>query len=472
MSGLPQADALRRAVSVHVRLRAASSRGHEHAHSKKEEDDMPDNTLRRVLLASAIGSALEWYDFFIYGTAAALVFGQLFFPKQEPSVATLLSFATFGVGFFARPFGGLVFGHLGDRIGRKPVLVITLLLVGGGTFLIGLLPTYDQIGLWAPALLVLLRLVQGFGAGAEYGGAVILAVEHAPEGKRGWVGSWAPSGVAAGQLLAAGVFALMASLPKDDFLAWGWRVPFLLSIVLIVFGFYIRARVSETPVFSEIAAHNKAARSPVLEALRQHPREFVVVLGARLAENGLGYLFPVFAVNYITTKLGMEKSTVLQGTMLGYALALITIPAFSILSDRIGRRPVYLGGAIFCALLAFPFFWLVQLQTTGAVWLAFVLAISVGIAAMFGPQAAYFAELFGARLRYSGFAFARELGSILAGGPAPFVAALLLGWGGGQPWLVAIYIIVLSTLTALAVYFGPETYRSDITARAAVETVT
>ena len=225
-----------------------------------------DASHRRVILASAVGSALEWYDFFIYGMAAALVFGELFFPQSDPAVGTLLAFATFGVGFFARPFGGLVFGRLGDRIGRKPVLVITLMLVGGGTFLIGLLPTYDTIGVWAPILLVILRLIQGLGAGAEYGGAVIMAVEHAPPGKRGLFGSWAPIGVTVGNLLAAGVFALFSSLPREEFLAWGWRIPFLLSVVLIAFGFYIRSRVSETPVFSEIAAHNKAARSPVRDA--------------------------------------------------------------------------------------------------------------------------------------------------------------------------------------------------------------
>jgi metabolite-proton symporter len=421
-----------------------------------------DTAHRRVLLASAVGSALEWYDFFIYGTAAALVFGQLFFPKADPSVGTLLSFATFGVGFVARPLGGLVFGHLGDRIGRKPVLVLTLLLVGAGTFLIGLLPTYDAIGLWAPALLVLLRLVQGFGAGAEYGGAVIMAVEHAPPGRRGLYGSFAPMGVTVGILLANGVFALFASLPQEQFLAWGWRVPFLLSIVLIIVGFYIRAKVSETPVFSEIAAKNKAARSPVVESVKQHPREFLVVVGARLAENGLGYLFPVFALNYMTQQLHLPKQMILQGNMLAYGFQLLAIPAFSVLSDRIGRRAVYMGGALFSALFAFPFFVMVNTQSQPLIYLALILAIAVGVGAMFGPQAAYFAELFGGRVRYSGFAFARELGSILAGGPAPFVAAWLLLEFGGRPWAVAVYIMVLALLTALAVYLGPETHRKDI----------
>jgi metabolite-proton symporter len=425
-----------------------------------------DKAHRRVLVASAVGSALEWYDFFIYGTASALVFGKLFFPKADPDVGTLLAFATFGVAFIARPFGGMFFGHLGDRIGRKPVLVLTLLLVGAGTFLIGLLPTYDSIGLWAAVLLVLLRLVQGFGAGAEYGGAVIMAVEHAPPGKRGLYGSVAPLGVTVGLLLANAVFWPFASMPEQEFLSWGWRVPFLLSIVLILVGFYIRAKVSETPVFAEIAAKNKAARSPVIEALSRHKREFIVVVGARLAENGLGYLFPVFALSYMTQQLQLPKPMILQGNMVAYAVELATIPFFSWLSDRIGRRPVYMGGAIFSALFAFPFFMLVNTQSQPLIYFALILAIAVGLGAMFGPQAAYFAELFGARLRYSGFAFARELGSILAGGPAPFVAATLLLWGGHQPWAVAVYMMALALLTALAVYYGPETYRSDIHAEA------
>ena len=423
-----------------------------------------DRSHRRVLVASAVGSALEWYDFFIYGTAAALVFGKLFFPQQDPTVGTLLAFATFGVAFVARPFGGMFFGHLGDRIGRKPVLVITLLLVGAGTFLIGLLPTYESIGIWAAVLLVLLRLVQGFGAGAEYGGAVIMAVEHAPPGKRGLYGSVAPLGVTVGLLLANAVFWPFAVMPEEDFLSWGWRVPFLLSIALILVGFYIRAKVSETPVFAEIAAKNKAARSPVLEAVQRHPREFLVVVGARLAENGLGYLFPVFALNYMTQQLHLAKPMVLQGNMLAYTVQLLTIPFFSWLSDRVGRRPVYMGGAIFSALFAFPFFMLVNTQSPPVIYFALMLGIAVGVAAMFGPQAAYFAELFGARLRYSGFAFARELGSILAGGPAPFVASALLLWAGGAPWGVAVYMMVLALVTALAVYYGPETYRSDINA--------
>lgn len=419
---------------------------------------------RKVLTAAAVGSALEWYDFFIYGTAAALVFGELFFPKLDPTVGTLASFATFGVGFAARPLGGVVFGHLGDKLGRKPVLVITLLLVGGGTFLIGLLPTYETAGLAAPALLVLLRLVQGFGAGAEYGGAVILAVEFAPEGKRGLFGSWAPIGVTVGNLLAAGVFAACSSLPREDFLAWGWRIPFLLSIVLVLVGFYIRAKVTETPVFREAVSRRKVLRSPIVEVVRRYPKEVLVVIGARLAENGLGYLFPVFALNYLTRNLGVPKSTALTAIMTAHALSLLTIPLFSALSDRIGRRPVYMGAAIFAGLYAYPFFLLIETKDPLLITVAMVLGIGIGVAGMFGPQAAYFAELFGARLRYSGFAVARELGSLLAGGVVPFVSAWLVVSMNGQPWGVAAYMIAMCAITAVAVYVGPETYRTDLQA--------
>jgi MFS transporter, MHS family, shikimate and dehydroshikimate transport protein len=422
-----------------------------------------DGTMRRVLLASAIGSALEWYDFFIYGAASALVFGELFFPKLDPVTGTLASFATFGVGFFVRPLGGLIFGHFGDRIGRKPVLVITLLLVGVGTFLIGCLPTYATAGLWAPVLLVVLRLVQGLGAGAEYGGAVLFAVEHAPAQRRGLWGSFAPLGVTLGNLLATGVFAACVLLPKADFLAWGWRIPFLLSIVLIGFGLFLRSRVSETPEFRVVAARGRPPRAPVREALRRHPREFLVVLGARLAENGLGYLFPVFTLNYATKDLHIARGAVLTGLTIAYALSLVTIPLFSALSDRVGRRPVYMGAALFCAAFAFPFFMLVETRDPTLIGLGLTIAISIGVAGMFGPQAAYFAELFSTQSRYSGFAFARELGSLLAGGPAPFVAAWLVVWAGGTPWGVAAYVLMLSLATAIALYFGPETHHVALT---------
>ncbi|GLK57226.1 metabolite-proton symporter [Methylopila capsulata] len=418
---------------------------------------------RRVIAASCVGTALEWYDFFIYSSAAALVFGHLFFPKLDPATGTLVALATFGVGFLSRPLGGLVFGHLGDRIGRKPVLIITLLLVGVGTLLIGLLPTYDQIGVWAPILLVFLRLVQGFGAGAEYGGAVLMLVEHAPPGRRGFWGSFAPLGVGAGMMLASGVFALVSRLPQEDFLSWGWRVPFLLSIVMVIFGVVIRMGLKETPVFEKIAAEPETkSKNPVWESISRQPRNFFVVLGSRLAENGHGYLFPVFGLSYAVNNLGVPKSEALFAMMSGYVVQMICVVAFASLSDRIGRRPVYIFGALFGCLLAFPFFAMLEAKTTFWLCAAFWLALG-GNAAMFGTQAAYFAELFGPKRRFSGFAFARELGSILAGGPAPAIATALVAWASGSSWPVALYAIFLGLVTAYAVWMGPETYRDDIT---------
>ena len=417
----------------------------------------------RVIIAASIGSALEWYDFFLYGTAAALVFGELFFPKSDPLIGTLLSFLTFGVGFVVRPLGGILFGIMGDRYGRKPVLVATLLMIGIGTTAIGLLPTYNQIGVWAPLLLVALRVVQGLGAGAEYGGAVIYLVENAPSRHRGFWGGFAPLGVSVGNLMAAGAFALVTMLPREALMAWGWRLPFLASFLLIVVGIYVRLRVAETPVFTEaVVERHKVERNPATAALRKHPRNFMVVLGARLAENGLGYLFPVFGLSYVITTLGVPRSEALSALMVAFVVELFAILGFGALSDRVGRRPVYMFGALAGVALAFPFFWLVGTKEWIWIALAFILARAVVTAAMFGPQAAYFAELFPPQRRFAGFAFARELGSLLAGGPAPFVATALVAWAGGAWWPVACYVILLSVLTAWAVWAGPETYEDNI----------
>ena len=420
--------------------------------------------LRHVMAAAAIGSALEWYDFFIYGAASALVFGPLFFPQFDATVGTMASFATFAVSFLARPFGGLFFGHFGDKWGRKPMLVATLLLVGGSTFLMGLLPTYAQIGIWAPILLLLLRLVQGFGAGAEYGGAVIMSVEYAPPGKRGLYGSFAPMGTTVGNALAGGVFYVVGLMTGEDLFTWGWRIPFLVSIVLLAFGVYIRAKVDETPVFQEARAKRPPLKLPALEAVRRSPRNFFVVVGARLAENALGYLFPVFGLNYIINNLHMPRDVALMGVILGDAALVVGLVFFAWLSDKVGRRPVYIFGALFSAACAFPFFLLANTLDPALIALAFMVEMGIGSGAMFGPQAAYFCELFGPRLRYSGFAFARELGSIIAGGPAPLIAALLVTMMGGATWGVSLYIVLLCLITALAVWWGPETYRNDITA--------
>jgi MFS family permease len=416
----------------------------------------------RVIFAACIGSALEWYDFFLYGTASALVFGELFFPKGDPLVGTMLAFLTFGVGFVVRPLGGILFGILGDRYGRKPVLVATLLMIGVGTTAIGLLPTYTQIGIWAPILLVLMRVVQGLGAGAEYGGAVIYLVENAPPKHRGFWGGFAPLGVSVGNLLAAAAFALVTTLPREDLMSWGWRLPFLASFLLILVGIFVRMRVAETPVFTEaVVARGKVERNPAMEALRQHPRNFLVVLGARMAENGLGYFFPVFGLSYVITTVGVPKADALSALMLAFTIELFAILGFAALSDRIGRRPVYMFGALAGVALAFPFFWMVGTKQWIMIALAFILARAVVTAAMFGPQAAYFAELFPPQRRFAGFAFARELGSLLAGGPAPFVATALVA-AYGSWWPVACYAIFLSLCTVVAIWIGPETYQENI----------
>ncbi len=418
----------------------------------------------RVVLAASIGSALEWYDFFLYGTAAALVFGELFFPKSDPVVGTLLSFLTFGVGFVFRPLGGIIFGILGDRYGRKPVLVATLLMIGLGTTAIGFLPTYSQIGVWAPILLVAMRIVQGLGAGAEYGGAVIYLVENAPANHRGFWGGFAPLGVSVGNLLAAGAFALVSMLPHDAMMSWGWRLPFLASFVLILVGLYVRLRITETPVFAAaVLARGMVEKNPAMEAMRHHPRNFLVVLGARMAENGLGYFFPVFGLSYVIKTLGVPNSEALSALMLAFVIELFAILGFAALSDRVGRRPVYLFGALAGVALAFPFFWMVGTKQWIWIALAFILARAVVTAAMFGPQAAYFAELFPPQRRFAGFAFARELGSLLSGGPAPFVATALVA-AYGSWWPVACYAIFLSLCTVIAIWFGPETYKEDIAA--------
>ncbi len=423
-----------------------------------------DNRSRlRVILAASIGSALEWYDFFLYGTAAALVFGELFFPKSDPVVGTLLAFLTFGVGFVVRPLGGILFGIMGDRYGRKPVLVATLLMIGAGTTLIGLLPTYAQIGYWAPALLVAMRVVQGLGAGAEYGGAVIFLVENAPPKHRGFWGSFAPLGVSVGNLLAAGAFALVTLLPREDLMSWGWRIPFLASFLLIMVGIYVRLKITETPVFTEaVLARGKVERNPAMEALKRHPRNFFVVLGARLAENGLGYLFPVFGLSYCVITLGVPRADALSALMLAFIIELFTIMGFAALSDRIGRRPVYMFGALAGIVWAFPFFLLVGTKEWIWIAVAFIGARAVVTAAMFGPQADNFAELIPPQRRLAGFAFARELGSLLAGGPAPFVAAALVAWSGSW-WPVACYAVFLAACTAVAIYCGPETFEESIT---------
>jgi MHS family shikimate/dehydroshikimate transporter-like MFS transporter len=420
----------------------------------------PSST-RRVVVASFVGTTIEWYDFFLYGTAAALVFNRLFFTNLDPLAGTMAAFATYAVGFFARPLGGVVFGHYGDKVGRKSMLVTTLMMMGVATVLIGLLPTYEQIGLWAPALLVLLRFLQGFGVGGEWGGAVLMAVEHSREGRRGYHASWVQAGVPVGMLLANGVFMIFSRMDEAAFLSWGWRVPFLLGILLLAVGMFIRLKIFESPVFEKAKAEDPGPRVPILAVIREHPRNVLLAMGARFAENAFFYIFTVLVLSYGSQQLGMGKPGLLNAVMLGSAVQLVAIPAFGALSDRFGRRPVYLGGTVFLLLFAFPFFWLVGTKVPALVVLAVVVGL-IAHSAMYGPQAAFFSELFGTRVRYSGASLGYQLASPLAGGLAPLIATALLGWSHGAPWPVALYLIGMGLITLVSVWLAEETHRKGL----------
>ncbi len=416
----------------------------------------------KVALASLIGTSIEWYDFFLYGTAAALVFNKLFFPTFDPLVGTIAAFATFAVGFIARPIGGIVFGHYGDRIGRKNMLYLTLLIMGLATAMIGLLPTYGTIGVWSPLLLVTMRLAQGFGLGGEWGGAVLMAVEHAPPNRRGFYGSWPQVGAYVGLLLSTLVFRYVSGMPEAAFLGWGWRVPFLLSFLLVVVGLYIRMQIAESPVFEKVKQAKVESRMPIVEVLKKHPKNMLLAMGARFAENGLFYIFTTFALTYVATQLKMDKVVALNGLLVASALNIVGAPAWGALSDRLGRRPVYIWGAIACGLLAFPFFWMLGTKQPLVIWAAIALPLCLGHAAMYGPQASFFSELFSARVRYSGASLGYQLASVFAGGLSPLVATGLLAWGGGRPWAVAVYMIGLVVITVVSVALTAETHRSTI----------
>lgn len=424
---------------------------------------------RKAGIAALVGTTLEWYDFLIYGTAAALVLNSQFFPGTDPVVGTLAAFATYAVGFLARPFGGIILGNMGDKLGRKKMLVFTIILMGVATTLIGVLPTYAAIGVGAPILLIVLRLLQGFGAGGEYAGAVVLSVEHGDQKRRGLAGAWAPMGFAVATLLSTGVFQLMTTiLSEEDFQAWGWRVPFLLGALLLAVGYFIRRTIDETPAYEEAvrAEEQGVARQtkvPVFEAIRRHPRNFLVVVGARFAENGFAYLFPVFAVGFAVNSLGVPTSVTLMAVVIASLVQVIAIPLWAALSDKVGRRPVYAGGAIASIVWLVPFFMLVETKSPGLLVLGFVVGLGVLYPAMLAPQAAYFAELFDTRTRLSGFAFAREIGSVLAGGFLPLIATALLA-AFGHWWIIVVYLLVLTILTLVALAFGPETNGNDIEA--------
>ncbi|MFJ9680452.1 MFS transporter [Streptomyces sp. NPDC101194] len=429
---------------------------------------MPRGGISRIVAASLIGTTIEWYDFFLYGSAAALVFNTLFFPSADPLVGTLIAFVTYAIGFAARPLGGVVFGHFGDKIGRKKLLVVSLLMMGGATFAMGLLPTYDNIGVWAPILLTVLRLVQGFALGGEWGGAVLIVSEHGGDKNRGFWASWPQAGAPGGNMLATGVLALLAAFQSEAaFQSWGWRVPFLLSGLLVLIGLWIRVSVSESPVFLEAQARAEAAaeqgakeKAPVIEVFRRSWREVLSAIGTRFGENISYYIITSFILVYVTAHLDLPKSTALNAVLIGSAVHFVTIPAWGALSDRIGRRPVTLFGSVGMAVWAFVFFGLVDSTSFPVI----TLAVTVGLllhGAMYGPQAAFISEMFDTKVRYSGASMGSQLASILAGALAPIIAVeLLKDYESSVP--ISLYLCAAAVITTITVAVTRETRGRDL----------
>lgn len=414
--------------------------------------------INKATVGATVGTALEWYDFSLYATASALVFPAVFFPTQDALTATLASFATFAVGFFARPVGGVIIGNLGDRYGRRQMLFLTLVLMGISSTLIGLIPDAATIGVAAPILLIVLRVLQGFGAGGEYAGATLLAAEHASDSSRGLNAAIPGAGNAAGALLATGVLTVLnTTLPEEAFLSWGWRVAFLASILVCVVGIVIRLRVPESPEFAESKAERDVPRVALTELFRSAGRRVPLAMLASIGPNVASYLPSVYALTYLATVVGAPAWIGLTGILIGNLLKLVTIPLAGWISDRVGRRPVFLAGAIGAALLVFPFFFLLNTGTPVLVWIALVLIFTFCNDAMLAAQSGFMSELFDVRHRYTGVTFSREITGALVGGTLPFVAAALTSAADGGFWLVALYCAVLMALAAIGMFFLPET---------------
>jgi MFS transporter, MHS family, shikimate and dehydroshikimate transport protein len=419
------------------------------------------SAIKRVALAAFVGSTVECYDFFLYGTAAALVFGDLFFPDADPTVGTLAAFATFGVGFLFRPLGAAFFGHFGDRVGRKKMLVITLLVMGSATVLIGCLPTYGSVGILAPILLVVLRAVQGFSVGGEWAGGSLMTVEHAPEGRRGFYGSWPQVGPSAGSLLATGAFAAFNTLPEDQFLAWGWRIPFLLSAVVVVVGLVIRLRLGESPIFAEAKAEEAQADKPLVEAFRSHKRQIFLIMGMRLAINTTFYVATVFALSYGDDQLGIPKGQLLAGVLITSALGFVSKPIYGHLSDSVGRRPIYLAGSLTGALFAFPFFLALESKAFVLILLAMFLLINISHDLNDAVESSFFCESFSTEVRYTGAAMGHQLGGAITGF-TPLIAGGLSAAAGDAWWPVALYVTVACLISAACVYASRETLTREL----------
>ncbi|WP_315747770.1 MULTISPECIES: MFS transporter [unclassified Bradyrhizobium] len=413
--------------------------------------------IAHVVSASVLGTAIEWYDFLIYGTAAALVFNKLFFPAFDPLMGTIAAFGTYAVGFVARPIGGAIIGHFGDRLGRKTMLMATLLIMGAGTFLIGCLPTYQQIGIWAPILLVALRFVQGIGLGGEWSGAVIMVAEHAGD-RRGFWGSLVQVGFPAGVAASTAIFSVMSALPEASFLSWGWRVPFLASIIMVAIGLFVRFRLAETPAFQELVARKERVAQPVVEVIRRDWWSFLLAVGITVSEVGLAYILTVFVITYANSRLALPREVVLNAVVYAALVEFITLPLAGWLSDIYGRKALYLTGALTTIVLAFPLFWLLDTRDPTIITVAMIVTMTMTHALLFGPKAAFMPELFGTRVRYSGASLGANVAAALSGGFSPMIATALLVWAGAS-WAISLYIIALSLISALAVLATPETAR-------------
>jgi metabolite-proton symporter len=419
--------------------------------------------LRKAVIASTIGTTIEWYDFFLYGTAAGLVFGKLYFPNSDPLAATLLAFGTYFIGFIGRPIGAAIFGHYGDRIGRKATLIATLLCMGIATFLIAFVPTYSSIGIWGAILLTVLRAVQGIGVGGEWGGSVLLAMEWSrTHGQRGLVASWPQFGVPCGLFLANIAVLVFSTWSGDQFLVWGWRIPFALSIILVGVGLWIRLGILETPVFQKLLDSDKTEKAPILEVIKRQPREIILSALLRMSEQAPFYIFTAFIFAYAVNTLKMPRDFILFAVMAAAVVSFVTIPLSGHISDRIGRRKMYLIGVVLTGLFGFLYFGMVDTAIPSAVFIAIVLSL-IPHDIQYGPQAALIAEAFTPRLRYSGSSLGYQLASIIAGGPAPLIAtALFAHYQTG--YAIAIYIAACAVISAVAAAFMPDYTGQDISA--------
>ncbi len=416
---------------------------------------------RKVLIASLTGSAIEWFDYFLYGTAAALVFNKIFFPMVDPVIGLILSWLSFSLTFFIRPIGGVFFAHIGDRIGRKKTLVLTLSLMGGATVMIGLLPTYETIGIWAPVLLILMRIIQGMGIGGEWGGALLLAYEYAPEKRKGFFGSIPQAGVTIGMLMATFIVSLMTLFSEAQFLAWGWRIPFLLSAVLVLLGLWIRRGIDETPDFQQAKRTGQLSKTPLRVTVRHHWREVLIAAGLKVVETAPFYIFSTFVVSYATTTLAYEKSQALESVTLAALVATILIPLMGLLSDKIGRKRMYAVSVMLLGAFIVPWFMLLDTGATWGIMLATVIAFGVLWAPITAVLGTLCSEIFHARVRYTGITLGYQLGAALAGGTAPLIATGLLAHSSGDWTPVAWYLAVTVAISLLAILCASRLHRRE-----------